>query len=134
MSRITMPAAALALALGVAAPAGATGTQPSGSGGGAGTTHSDACCIDAPRGAGTGQVRSRADQFGVVTAIDNAGKTFTCHWRTSDWTYRTDDRTVFRMGRGAGSWSDLKVGETVQVDSHVETNGQVADLVTISAS
>ena len=71
---------------------------------------------------------------GVVTSIDDASKTFGCHWNTSDWTYTTTAKTVFRMaGRPAG-FSDLKVGETVRVKYHVVGKKWVADRVTITAS
>jgi Domain of unknown function (DUF5666) len=70
---------------------------------------------------------------GVVTAMDDAGKTFTCHWQTSDWTYKTTAKTAFRVGHKAASWSDLKVGETVQVSYHKHGGDRVADQVTITA-
>jgi hypothetical protein len=70
-------------------------------------------------------------RHGTVTTIDDAGKTFGCHWQTGDWTYRTTDKTVFRVGRKAGSWSDLKVGETVQVTYHAFDTESMADLVVV---
>jgi len=70
---------------------------------------------------------------GVVTAVDSAARTFTCHWKTTDSTYQTTEKTVFRIGRKAGSWSDLKVGETVQVSYHRQGQDRIADRVTIAA-
>jgi hypothetical protein len=70
---------------------------------------------------------------GTVTAIDDAGKTFSCHWRTADWTYRTADKTVFRIGKKTGSFSDLKVGAAVKVDFHLVGKDRIADTVVIGA-
>jgi hypothetical protein len=74
--------------------------------------------------------RSKA---GTVTAIDDAGRTFSCHWKTVDWTYGTADKTVFRVGKKTGSFSDLKVGATVKVNYHLVGNERIADRVVISA-
>jgi hypothetical protein len=71
---------------------------------------------------------------GTVTAIDDAGKTFSCHWRTADWTYRTADKTVFLLGKKTGSFSDLKVGAAVKVNYHVVGKEWIADTVVISAN
>jgi hypothetical protein len=70
---------------------------------------------------------------GTVTAIDDAGKSFSCRWRTADWTYRTADKTVFRVGRRTGSFSDLKVGAAVKVDFHLVGKDRIADTVVIGA-
>ncbi len=70
---------------------------------------------------------------GPVTAVDDAGKTFSCHWKTADWTYRTADKTVFRVGKKTGSFSDLKVGAAVKVDFHLVGKDRIADMVVIGA-
>ena len=64
---------------------------------------------------------------GTVTAIDDAG------WRAADWTYRTADTTVFRVGKRTGSFSDLKVGAAVKVDFHLVGKERIADTVVIGA-
>ena len=69
---------------------------------------------------------------GIVTTLDDAAKTFGCHWKTRDWTYRTTDKTTFRIGSQAGSWSDLKVGQSVKVNYHWQGKNRVADRVTIA--
>jgi hypothetical protein len=70
---------------------------------------------------------------GRVTAIDQAGMTFVCHWKkTGDTTYRTTDKTIFRVGKNKGAFSDLKVGVTVHVDSHFSGKDRLADRVKIT--
>jgi hypothetical protein len=70
---------------------------------------------------------------GVVTAVDDAAKTFTCQWKTKDWTFKTNDKTTYSVGTKAGSWSDLKVGSEVSVTSHDEGSDHIADQVSIKA-
>jgi hypothetical protein len=42
------------------------------------------------------------------------------------------DKIIFRNGKQAGSWSDLKVGQTVEVNYfHQQGKDRVADEVTI---
>ena len=72
------------------------------------------------------------NRVGTVTTIDDASKTFSCHWKTSDSTYTTTDQTVFRMARKPARFSDLKVGETVQIEYHVVNKDWVADRVVIN--
>ena len=74
----------------------------------------------------------RSIRLGIVTTLDDAAKTFGCHWKTRDWTYRTTDKTTFQIGSQAGSWSDLKVGQTVEVGFHWLGKNRVADRVTIA--
>jgi hypothetical protein len=69
---------------------------------------------------------------GIVKTLDDAAKTFVCHWKTRDWAYTTTDKTTFRIGSQAGSWSDLKVGQTVEVSFHWHGKNRVADRVTIA--
>jgi Domain of unknown function (DUF5666) len=76
--------------------------------------------------------RSTQARAGIVTTLDDGAKTFGCHWKTRDWTYRTTDKTTFRIGGQAGSWSDLKVGQTVKVSYHWQDKNRVADRVTIT--
>src|ERR1700743_3719440 len=53
---------------------------------------------------------------GTITAIDDAGRTFTCIRRgRRTRTYHATDGTQYRVGAEPASWSDLKVGAVVQV-------------------
>jgi hypothetical protein len=70
---------------------------------------------------------------GAVTAVDDAAKTFTCHWKTKDWTFKTNDKTTYSVGTKAGFWSDLKLGSEVSVSSHDEGSDHIADQVSIKA-
>jgi len=74
---------------------------------------------------------------GTVTAVDNTAKTITCHGRASvtgqigDFTYKTTDKTIFRVGKKQGSFADLKVGETISVRFHPQGDDRILDRVTI---
>jgi hypothetical protein len=59
--------------------------------------------------------------------IDEWVKTFGCHWKTSDWTYKTTDNSNFFIGNKAAASSDLKTGETVRVTYHVVDKVWIAD-------
>ena len=50
---------------------------------------------------------------GTITSLDDASKTFICQWGGEDRSYKTTDKTVFRVGTKEGAWSDLKLGERV---------------------
>jgi hypothetical protein len=78
----------------------------------------------------------------IVTAVDAAAKTFSCHAKpgTPVYTYKTTPRTVFRVSGErvklrylwqTGSLADLKIGETVTVQFHVRGGERVADRVAI---
>jgi len=69
---------------------------------------------------------------GIVTAVDNGAKTFGCHWKTSDWTYKTTAKTVFHLAKKPAGFSDLKAGQTVQVKYHVVGKDWIADGVAIT--
>jgi hypothetical protein len=73
------------------------------------------------------------EQGGTVVSVDEASKTFTCHWGVMDKTYKTTDKTVFRLGQTNGSWSDLKVGAGVYVSYHPVGDERVAYKVEIAA-
>src|SRR5262245_44405122 len=68
---------------------------------------------------------------GTIVSLDNAAKTFICQWGGEDKAYRTTDKTVFRVGTKSGTWSDLKLGERVNVLYRVVGTDRVADRVTI---
>ena len=73
------------------------------------------------------------EQGGTIVSIDDASKTFTCHWGVMDKTYKTTDKTVFRVGQKDGTWSDLKVGASVNVSYHPVGEDRVAYKVEIKA-
>jgi hypothetical protein len=68
---------------------------------------------------------------GVVTARDDAARTFTAARRRRGWTYHVTDKTRFVVGGAEGSWSDVKVGTVVQVRWHRAGSRRVADVVGI---
>jgi hypothetical protein len=73
------------------------------------------------------------EQGGTIISVDEAGKSFTCHWGVMDKTYKTTDKTVFRVGQKDGAWSDLRVGATVYVAYHPVGEDRVAYKVEIKA-
>jgi hypothetical protein len=75
---------------------------------------------------------SKVSLRGIVTAVDNGAKTFVCHWKTSDWTYKTTAKTVFHLAKKPADFSDLKAGQTVQVKYHVVGKDWIADRVAIT--
>jgi Domain of unknown function (DUF5666) len=75
--------------------------------------------------------RPTSIRHGVVSKIDDAAKTFGCHWKEDDWIFRATDQTVFLIGGSKGAWQDLKVGQRIEVESHAQDNDRVADRVTI---
>jgi hypothetical protein len=72
---------------------------------------------------------------GTITGIDLASKKFTCNWQGKEWTYQLTDKTSFQVGlkgEEPGTVSDLKLGGTVLVAYHNESNADIADQVTIT--
>ena len=59
--------------------------------------------------------------------IGEWAKTFGCHWKTSDWTYKTTDNTNFFIGKKAAAFSGLKTGEAARVTYHVVDKVWIAD-------
>jgi hypothetical protein len=74
---------------------------------------------------------SNSQGGGTVTALDDRAHSFTCVWKGRHRTYRTTDKTVYFVGNGRGSWSDLKVGASVQVKYRRSDGERVADEVRI---
>ena len=68
---------------------------------------------------------------GTIVKLDDGAKTFICHWGGEDRTYKTTDKTVFRVGQKNGGWSDLKMGERVNILYRVVGSDRVADRVVI---
>jgi hypothetical protein len=68
---------------------------------------------------------------GTIVALDGAAKTFICHWGGENRTYKTTDKTVFRVGSKKGAWSDLKMGERVNILYRVVGSERIADRVVV---
>ena len=69
----------------------------------------------------------------TVTAIDEVGKTFRCHWQARDWTFQTTNATTFSIGPKPAAFGDLKVGHIVNVFFHRNGRQRTADRVVITA-
>lgn len=70
---------------------------------------------------------------GIVTARDEAARSFTAARRVRAWTYHVTDKTRFVFGGAQGSWWDVRVGRVVQVRWHRAGSQRVADIVGIRA-
>ncbi len=71
------------------------------------------------------------EQRGIITALDAAAKTFVCQWNKNEWTYKTTDKTGFRIAGKDGTWSDLKPGARINVGYHLAGKERIADWVMI---
>jgi hypothetical protein len=76
-------------------------------------------------------VNAAEQKTGTIVGLDPATKTFICQWGGEDRTYKTTDKTVFRVGTKNASWSDLQMGERVNILYRVVDKDRVADRVTI---
>ena len=72
-----------------------------------------------------------AKKTGTIVSLDEATKTFICQWGGEDRAYKTNEKTAFRVGAKNGTWSDLKMGERVNILYHMVGKDRVADRVTI---
>jgi len=79
----------------------------------------------------TADANAAQRKTGTIVSLDNATKTFICQWGGEDKAYKTTDKTVFRAGPKAATWSDLKLGERVNILYRVVDKDRVADRVTI---
>jgi hypothetical protein len=73
---------------------------------------------------------------GLVTARDDAGRTFTIvarRGRGRASTYHVTDTTRFILGGAPGTWEDVKTGALVQVRWHRAADQRVAHTVGITA-
>lgn len=68
---------------------------------------------------------------GTIVSLDEATKTFVCQWGGEDRTYKTTENTVFRIGTKSGAWSDLKMGERVNILYRTVGKDRIADRVTV---
>ena len=71
------------------------------------------------------------EQRGVIMAMDGAAKTFVCQWNKKEWTYKTTDKTGFRISGKDGTWSDLKTGARVNIGYHMDGKERIADWIVI---
>jgi hypothetical protein len=72
-----------------------------------------------------------AKQTGTIISVDDAAKTFICQWGGKDITYKTTDKTVFKVGGKDGALSDLKLGVRVSILYSVVDKDRVANRVTV---
>ena len=59
------------------------------------------------------------ERSATVPTVDADAKTFGCHWRVCDLTYKVTNSTAFRVGKKNASFDDLKAGESVRVTYHL---------------
>jgi hypothetical protein len=71
------------------------------------------------------------EQTGTIISIDDAAKTFVCEWKDKSWTYRTTDKTSYRVAGKNGAFSDVKAGVRVNVGYHTDDKGRIADWINI---
>jgi hypothetical protein len=72
-----------------------------------------------------------AEQTGKIISLDPAAKTFICQWGGEDRFYKTTDKTVFRVGTKAGDWSNLKMGDRVNIFYKMANKERIAERVVI---
>jgi hypothetical protein len=71
---------------------------------------------------------------GNITSIDDAAMAFSSNWKKKDATYKTTDMTIFRANKKKAAFSDLKVGQTVNVKFHLDGQDRIADRVVVVAA
>ena len=78
----------------------------------------------------------------IVTAVDHTAKTFSCQAKPGEpsYTYKTTSKTRIRISGkrvrltylwDRGNFSEIKVGEIITVQYHVEGADRIAERVTI---
>jgi hypothetical protein len=70
-------------------------------------------------------------QTGTIIMVDQAAKTFICQWGRKDITYKTTDKTVFKVGGKDAALSDLKDGSRVTILYRTVDKDRIADRVTV---
>ena len=68
---------------------------------------------------------------GTVIEVNRGGKSLTVQSGFSNSTYKTTDRTMFRVGAAPSNWAGVKTGEKVGINYHLDGRTPVADEVTI---
>jgi hypothetical protein len=72
-------------------------------------------------------------QEGVVTQVNRAGGSFIAQsYAGTNSTFKTTQRTLFRVGTTPTSWAAVKVGSKVGVVYHLDGQSPVADEVVIA--
>jgi hypothetical protein len=82
------------------------------------------------------------DSNRIVTAVDKVTRSFSCHAKPGwpSWTYKTTNKTVIRKREHRvrvshiwhrGHFSDIKVGEIVSIQYHLEGGDRIAERVII---
>ena len=69
---------------------------------------------------------------GDIIGVNDTARSFGCHWKKKQWTFKTTEKTVVRAGAKDASWSDMKAGQAVQVDFHQSGHERIADRVIIT--
>jgi len=78
----------------------------------------------------------------IVTAVDYVVKKFSCHAKPGEpsYTYKTTSKTKIRIGGkrvrllylwDRGNFSEIKVGEIITVEYHIDGGDRVVDRVAI---
>lgn len=69
---------------------------------------------------------------GTVLSVDETGKSLTVQSGFADSTFKTTDRTIFRVGTAPSNWAAVKIGDKVGINYHLNGRTRVADEVAIS--
>ena len=69
---------------------------------------------------------------GKITGVDDASKSFDCHWKKKDLTFKATEKTVVRAGKKAGAWSDMKAGQAARVEFHQAGIERIVDRIIIT--
>ena len=84
------------------------------------------------------QASAAFDPHRIVTGVDYANKTVSCHAKRGEpsYTYKTTDNTVVRISgkrprQSRGEFSQIKVGEVITVEYHLHGHDRVADRIVI---
>jgi hypothetical protein len=78
----------------------------------------------------------------IVTTVDHVAKTFSCHAKPGEpsYTYNTTGKTLIRINGkrvrishlwNKGTLSEIKVGEIITVQYHMEGDDRIADRVVV---
>src|SRR5262249_51105009 len=79
----------------------------------------------------TADVRAAEQKTGTIVSLDAAAKTFICQWGAECRSNKTPEKTEFPVGTKNGAWSDLKMGDRVNILYRVVEKDRDDDRVTI---
>jgi Domain of unknown function (DUF5666) len=68
---------------------------------------------------------------GKITAANDGAKSFVYRGKTKEWTFKTNDKTVIKVGRKKAGWPDIKTGQTVSIRFHQEGGERVAEQIVL---